>query len=107
LNEPVPLLLCQFTVHFEIVAEDNFAGVGPIEAHFGGYAAQGNTMVIRVHTHRHIHTRRQGCLQQVMGPEAGVFPAFVGGRVGDAFMFAVREASLVSSQLAPGIDHLL
>jgi len=91
LQQPVPLLLCQFTVQIEIIAEDNFIGMSSIQAHIGGHAAQGNTVVIRIHTHRHIHTRRQGCLQQVVGPEAGVFPALVGSRVGDAFVFAVRE----------------
>src|SRR5271157_4010275 len=79
--------------------------MGSVQAHIRGHDPQRDSVVVRVHAHRHVHTCGQGRLQQVMGPETGMLPAFVGSRVGDALVLAVGEPGLISSQVALGADH--
>ncbi len=95
----------QFTVQIDFIVENNLVGMAAVDAHLCLYGTKWNRMVIRIHPHRDVHATRQSRCQQVMWPEAGMLPAFVGGDVGDPLMFTVGKPSLVSGRLASGADH--
>jgi hypothetical protein len=105
MEQTVLLLDRQIAVQADFILENHFAGAGPVQPHVRGYGAQRYPMVIRIHSYGHVHAACQGRLQQVVGAEAGMLPAFIDGCIGESLMIAVGKPGQVSGWLACGADH--